>query len=203
MRTRRLFIMVSLSIVLALTAVSMRGMLAAGEKIRWDIINNMVEDGKPTISEGGFAAATAIDGSYIMLKGTGTFGPASTDPVTGGGDWMTFDVTNAKTAGGKYTVSGLVSWTDGTGTLPDAVVDKMGDKAAFRPGVAVLTVTYTNDDGSAAGDGVLILSCHGPVGGTDTTFEGFVATMGAATFYDASPARPGANANRTSFHVVG
>ena len=202
MRTRRLFMIVSLSIVLALTALSMRAMLAAGEKIRWDFINNMVEDGKPTTSEGGFDFATAIDGSYILLKGTGTFGPASTDPVTGGGDWMTFDVANAKTAGGKYTVKALVSWAEGSGKEPDALVDKIGEKTSFRAGVAVLSVTYTNDDGSAAGDGVLIISCHGPVDGTDTTFEGVVATMGAATFYDASPARPGVNANRTQFHVV-
>ena len=202
MRARRLFMIVSLSIVLALTALSMRAMLAAGEKIRWDIINNMVEDGKPTLSEGGIAFATAIDGSYIMLKGTGTFGPGNSDPVAGGGDWMTFDVTNLQTAGGKYTVTSLVSWTADKGTLPDAVVYKLGDKATYRAGLAVLSVAYTNDDGSAAGDGVLILSCHGPVGGTDTTFEGVVATMGAATFYDASPARPGENANRTTFHVV-
>jgi hypothetical protein len=202
MRTKRLLIVVCLSMVLALTMFSMRGMLAAGEKIRWDFINNMLEDDKPTTSEGGIDFATAIDGSYLVVKGTGTFGPGVSDPVTGGGDWMTFDVTNAKTAGGKYTVTGLVSWTEGSGTLPDALVDKIGDKATFRAGVAVLTVTYTNDDGSAAGDGVLIISCHGPVGGTDTTFEGFVGTMGAATFYDATPARPGVNANRTQFHVV-
>ena len=116
---------------------------------------------------------------------------------------MTFDVANLKTAGGKYTVTGLVNWTEGSGTLPDALVDKIGDKAAFRAGVAVLSVAYTNDDGSAVGDGVVIISCHGPVGGTDTTFEGFAATMGVTTFYDASPARPGANSNRTQFHVVG
>jgi hypothetical protein len=202
MRTRRLFIMVSLSLVLALTALSVKSMLAAGEKIRWDIVNNMVVDGKPTGSEGGIAFATAIDGSYIMLKGTGTFGPGKTDPVTGGGDWMTFDVTNLKTASGKYTVTGLVSWTEGSGKEPDALVDKIGEKTSFRAGVAVLSVTYTNDDGSAAGEGVVIISCHGPVDGTDTTFEGVAATMGVTTFYDASPARPGVNTNRTQFHVV-
>ena len=72
MRTRRLFIIISVSMVLTLTAVSMRGMLAAGEKIRWDFINNMVVDGKPTTSEGGFAFASAIDGSYWFVKKTET-----------------------------------------------------------------------------------------------------------------------------------
>ena|SRR5215216_5611897 len=203
MRRSRIFITACLLMGLLLIVFSMGGAVAQeAAQMRWDIISLAAVDGTPTISEGGMAFSSANDGSYIMLTGSGMFGPGTDDPVTGGGNWTVFDVTNAMTGMGTYTVTGLVSWEEGPGTLPDALGDSIGDKANFRAGVAVLTVAYTNEDGSEAGNGVLLISCHGPVDSLDGIFEGFLASMGSVTFYDAVQTMVGVNANRTSFHVV-
>ncbi len=204
MRASRVFMAACILIGLMLIVFSIGGAAAQeAAQMRWDIVSLTVVDGTPTVDEGGMTFATAADGSYIRLTGSGTFGPEMSDPVTGGGNWTTFDVANAMTGTGAYTVTGLVSWTGGTGTLPDAVADNIGANADFRDGVSVLTVEYTNEDGSAAGNGVLIISCHAPVGSPDTLFEGVVASMGTTTFFEPALTMPGANANRTSFHVAG
>lgn len=204
MRSVRIFIpaCILLSLMLALLSIGAAAAQDEAAQMRWDIVSVAAVDGTPTISEGGAAFSSANDGSYIMLTGSGTFGPEMSDPVIGGGNWTTFDVTNLMTGNGAYTVTGLVSWEEGPGTLPDALADTIGDKADFRAGVAVLTVAYTNEDGSEAGNGVLLISCHGPVDSLDTIFEGFVASMGSATFYDAVQPVPGSHVGRTSFHVV-
>lgn len=203
MRTTRTFIAACILTGLTLILFSIGGAAAQeAAQMRWDIVSVAAVDGTPTVSEGGAAFSSANDGSYIMLTGSGTFGSEMSDPVTGGGNWTTFDVTNLMTGTGTYTVTGFVSWEEGPGTLPDALADTIGDKADFRAGVAVLTVAYTNEDGSSAGNGVLLISCHGPVDSLDTIFEGFVASMGSATFYDAVQPVPGSPVGRTSFHVV-
>jgi hypothetical protein len=189
-------------LLLVLTSIGVASAQDQAVTIRWDIISVTAVDGKPTISEGGAAFTSANDGTYIMLTGTGTFDTGMATAPTGGGNWTTLDVTNAMTGNGAYIVTGLVSWSEGPGTLPDALVDSIGDKANFRPGVAVLTVAFTNADGSSAGNGVLLLSCHGPVNSLDGIFEGFVVSMGPVTFYDAVQPVPGSPVGRTSFHVV-
>src|SRR5262249_43585126 len=84
-------------------------------KMRWDIISVTAKDNKQNIDPGGVAFASANDGSYIKFTGTGTYGPGASDPVTGGGDWATWDAGNKPTGGGKYTVTAFAGfdWTPG------------------------------------------------------------------------------------------
>src|SRR5260221_3436744 len=79
-------------------------------KMRWDIISFALKDGKNTSVPGGVAVASANDGSYIKLTGTGTYGPGASDPVTGGGDWATYDAGNIPIGSGKYTVTAFVGF---------------------------------------------------------------------------------------------
>src|SRR5689334_16669145 len=130
MRVRILSVLVL--VLLSVSAVSAQDQAVT---IRWDIIKVSTVDGKPNIAEGGAAFTSANDGSYIMLTGSGTFDTSMASAPTGGGDWMTFDVTNAMIGNGSYTVSGFVSWSEGPGTEAAAQVDTIGDKADFRAGV--------------------------------------------------------------------
>ncbi len=170
-------------------------------KIRWDIVN-FTSFSPPTFKDGGATFSWAIDGNYIKLKGSGTFGPGLTDPVTGGGEWETFDVHNMSTGKGKYTVTRLVSWQEAPGTLPPPVVENIGPKADAHSGLAFVLVAYANADGSSAGTGTLIISCHLPEGSPHSMFEGVIATKDFVTFYAPVAPMPGVDANRTVFHRV-
>src|SRR5258708_22090117 len=87
-------------------------------KMRWDTLSNTTKDGKPFLAPGGVDSAYANDGSYIVIKGTGNFGPATSDPVTGGGEWSTYDANNLPTGKGKFTVTAFVGFYLGPGQLP-------------------------------------------------------------------------------------
>ena len=167
-------------------------------KMRWDIVT-FTSWNPPTFKEGGPTFASATDGSFIKLTGSGTFGPGAADPVTGGGTWETFTASRASTAKGTYTVTGLVTFEEARGALPATFVDQIAPIANARPGLAVLRVEYRNADGSPAGTGILIVSCHFP-GAPDTIFEGVIAVKGTVTYYDRALTMPGVDANRTVFH---
>jgi len=190
-------------VILALATTSYQpvGLAQQATKMRWDIVT-ITSWSPPTLKEGGVTFASATDGTFIKLTGSGTFGPGVNDPVTGGGTWETFTVSRTSTAKGTYTVTGLVSFQEAPGALPAAFVDQIGPKANARPGLAVLRVAYTNADGSAAGTGILIVSCHMP-GAPDSIFEGVIASKGIVTYFDRALTMPGVDANRTIFHRLG
>ena len=170
---------------------------ASNHHMRWDIID--VDFATGTLSAGGVASASANDGSKITLTGSGTFrsNPGNPQDVTGGGTWQTFDPVGGPTGNGKYTVTGLVSFTLAPGT-PPLPHDNIGNPADNRAGLLVVSISY--DDGS---EGTLMVSCH-LVGTPNSVFEGVTASKGFVDFWsrEAPPAPPG-NANRTTFHVIG
>lgn len=202
MRERRLRVFrlaMTLAIVaLATTSYHPPGLAQQASKMRWDIVT-ITSWSPPAFKDGGVAFASATDGTFIKLTGSGTFGPGVNDPVTGGGTWETFSVSRTSTAKGTYTVTGLVSFQESPGALPAAFVDQIGPKPNARAGLAALRVAYTNADGSPAGTGLLIVSCHMP-GAPDSIFEGVVASKGTVTYFDRGLTMPGVDANRTVFH---
>lgn len=189
-----------LSLVILLIAVVMgpQFSLAQTAKMRWDIVT-LPTFTPPTIKEGGITFASATDGTFIKLTGSGTFGPTPADPITGGGTWETFTVSRTSTAKGMYTVTGLISFVEAPGALPQTFVDQIGPRADARAGLAVLRVEHKNADGSPAGTGILIVSCHLP-GAPDSIFEGVIASKGPITYFDRALTMPGVDANRTLFH---
>lgn len=193
--------MIAVLLVLAVTGDRQVVFAQQASKMRWDIVA-IPTFTPPTVKEGGPTFASATDGSFIKLTGSGTFGPGAADPVTGGGTWETFTVSRTSTAKGTYTVTGLVSFQEAPGTLPAAFVNQIGTHANARAGLAILRVAYTNADGSPAGTGILIVSCHLP-GAPDTIFEGVIATKGTVTYFDRALTMPGVDANRTIFHRLG
>lgn len=192
---------IAVLLVLAVTGDRQVVFAQQASKMRWDIVA-IPTFTPPTVKAGGATFASATDGSFIKLTGSGTFGPGAADPVTGGGTWETFTVSRTSTAKGTYTVTGLVSFQESPGALPATFVDQIGTLANARAGLAVLRVAYTNPDGSPAGTGILIVSCHLP-GAPDTIFEGVIATKGPVTYFDRALTMPGVDANRTVFHRLG
>jgi hypothetical protein len=170
----------------------------AAARVRWDIITLVPFPNPTSVSAGGVASALAQDGSSIVLHGSGTFvapggGPGSSGAVTGGGTWETFAPDGTTSTGsGTYSVTGLVRWDAAPGTLP--LIDGIGDAADASSGLATLRIAY--DDGS---QGVLVVSCHLPVGSPDPIFEGVRASKGYAFYWNGTP--PVGNTNRTVFHV--
>lgn len=189
---------VILLLISAVTSDRQVGFAQQASKMRWDIAT-FTSWNPPTFKEGGATFASATDGTFIKLTGSGTFGPGTADPVTGRGTWETFTSSRTSTAKGTYTVTGLVSFQAAPGALPAVFVDQIGPLANASAGLAVLRVTYTNADGSSAGTGILIVSCHLP-GAPDTIFEGVIATKGTVTYFDRALTMPGVDANRTVFH---
>jgi hypothetical protein len=104
--------------------------------------------------------------------------------VTGGGTWATTDPADNPVGSGTYTVTGFVSFVRDPTTLPAGLpfVDKLGDIKDASGGLATLTITYTNKDGSAAGTGILMLSCRET--NTMSIVEGVIGSMGTALFYN-------------------
>lgn len=188
---------VSLALLLAMTFGSR---LAHGQaqQVRWDIVRLSLPGA--TVNPGGQASAKDNLGDTLTLTGSGTFvaaagGGGTSSAVTGGGAWML--TTAAGTSSGAYAVTGLVRWEEAPGTFP-GTADNIGSPAAFRAGLAVLRIEYS--DGS---HGILVLSCHG-AGTPDTVFEGITASKDYVDFWDRVPpsGTPAtANANRTAFHL--
>ncbi len=204
---RRTFWSVNFGVVLVILAFAAAyhsdvGLAQQATKMRWDIAK--FTWGPPEVYPGGVAFASALDGSFIKLTGTGTFGPGQDDPVTGSGTWDTRPVGTGRSTGkGKYTVTGLVSFHEskpkpgGGGRR----VDKIGNREDRTGGLIVLRIAYTNEDGSPAGTGVLTVSCRGRRGaaGIDL-FEGVIESKGAVMYFNPAPSRPRVDANRTAFH---
>jgi len=201
---KRTVVMPALILVVVIAATLSYGPVALAQqatKMRWDIIT-LTSFTPITIKEGGVTFASAPDGSYIKLTGSGTFGPGTADPVTGGGTWETFDVGNHSTGKGQYTVTGFVNFQEAPGTQRPGTINNIGKIEDARAGLAVLRLTYTNADGSPAGTGTFIVSCHLPVGSPHDIFEGVIASQGFVTYFHPALAMPGVDANRTLFHVV-
>lgn len=168
-------------------------------RIRWDIITLTAG---PTVHPGGQASAKDNIDDTITLTGSGTFVVGTGrehergNHVTGGGTWMI--TTKSSGSSGTYRVTGLVRWEEAPGTFP-GLADAVANRDDFRAGLAVLRIEYS--DGS---HGILVVSCHG-AGTPDSVFEGITASKDFVDFWNRvapSGTPTGANANRTSFHVI-
>jgi hypothetical protein len=131
--------------------------------------------------------------------GTGTFTPGLPRNVTGGGTFAISGPQGQAISSGTYRVTELVSWEEVEGTFNPAI-DRIGDAAARRPGLATLRVAYS--DGR---QGILVVSCRGNIGTPPPVYEGVIGTHGFETFWNhgVATAQPFVNANRTLFHVLG
>ncbi len=96
-------------------------------------------------------------------------------------------------------MTGLVSYQESKGK-PGRAVDNIGNKKDSTGGLVILRVAYTNEDGSPAGTGVLIVSCR--VRGTSgiDLFEGVIASKGAVMYFNSATSKSRVDANRTIFH---
>jgi hypothetical protein len=193
--------LLGLAVVTVSTLATTSVALAGADHVRWDIISiNPPAD--LMADPGGIASASAIDGSKIVLTGEGTFvapagGNGTSSAVTGGGTWETFTAANVSTGSGTYWVTGLVRWEVAPGILPSPpVTDNIDSASNASSGLAVLRITYS--DGSR---GVLVVSCHLPVGAPDPSFEGITASKGFVDYFNSQAPIPGVDANRTLFHV--
>ncbi len=193
-----------LTIILGMAA-SAPTALAESVKVRWDIVTLTFgpNSGPPiTFYSGGHASASADDGSFITLTGSGTFvAPAGRDGMssaaTGGGTWQTFDSTGTPTGSGTYKVTGLVRWEVAPGFFDTTVlIDNIGNAAEASPGLAVLRIEYS--DGSR---GVLTASCN-LVNTPPSVFEGITASKGFVDYWNrAFGVSPAADPDVTLFHV--
>jgi hypothetical protein len=190
-----------LAFFLVLVTTLARPAQNGGSKIRWDIFSLS----GATIAPGGVANAFADDNSKITLTGSGTF-ETTTDsserPVTGGGNWETFDSLGNSTGSGTFTVKRLIRFdlAPGSGVLGLAGLnDTIGKPANAHTGLAVFSIEYSDES-----RGVLVFSCSfGP--GTDTPasiFEGITATKGFVGYWNRENGLAIATADQTIFHVV-
>ncbi len=202
---RRTFWSVKSGVVLVILALAAAyhsdvGIAQQATKMRWDIVTaTWGPTGPPTFTPGGVAFASAYDGSYIKLTGSGTAGPGQADPVTGGGTWQTRPVKGRPTGKGKYTVTGLVSYQESWGK-PGRAVDNVGNKKDATGGLVILRIAYTNEDGSPAGTGVLIVSCRIQGRSGIDVFEGVIASKGHVMYYNSATSKSRLDGNRTIFH---
>ncbi len=178
-----------------LAATGAFGSSKSNAAMRWDIVS--LNFATLTLSPGGNASAFAADGGEITLTGHGTFRSNSGSPqdVTGGGTWTTS--LGTVTASGTYKVTGFVDFDLAAGSLPASFTDTIGNSADARSGLAVLQIAYS--DGT---DGILVVSCHLPVGSPPDLFEGITASKGHADYWQRVAPLPGVDANRTEFHVL-
>ena len=180
-----------LTVLLAIAAPAAN---AKAKHVRWDIISLS----GTTVSAGGSASASANDGSEITLTGMGTFvAPASgkgSNAVTGGGTW-TIDTPSAS---GTYEVKGLVRFDEALGTLVGTgTTDTIDDLEDAHSGLAVLTILYSDGD-----RGILVVSCHLPIGTPATIFEGVTVSKGSVDYWNREAPVAGVNENRTAFHIA-
>jgi hypothetical protein len=196
-----------LAVVLAV-AVSLLFSVGAGagsdnKKMRWDIIQLAGAFPALTVSPGGKASADTANGNRITVTGSGTFRVGESEGVSGGGTWATTGP-DVGAQSGTFKVTALVSFELAPGSVPPTFIDQVtGVDANFRGGLAVLRIRYS--DGSK---GVLFVSCHAPVDGPASVFEGITASKGFVDFWSneaptgGSPFVLGTNENRTQFHVL-
>ena len=191
---------IGLSIIVLMAAASPFA-FAQATPVRWDIIS--VDFVALTTNVGGMASATANDGSYITLTGSGTFvapagGNGTSSAATGGGTWTTYTSAGVVTGTGTYEVTGLVRWDrapfrPGNPLLP--LTDLIDPSAVRSTGLAVLRITYS--DGQR---GILVVSCTGSTAPA-SMFEGITATKEFIDYKSNVPAVPGVDGNRTLFHI--
>jgi len=172
-------------------------------RMRWDIIT-LSNFSPPNPGPGGHASALANDGSMITLTGLGTFlaAPASARfsavSLGGNGRWETFNATGNSTGSGTYQVlRGPANWHDAPGMFPSNFNDRIGPTADARSGLLFLEIKYS--DGSR---GVLVVSCHLPVGAPDSIFERVIASKSFTQYWNRMPPVDGVDGNRTAFHVL-
>lgn len=184
--------------MLTLTVPLLVGNAYGASRYQWDIIRLSLTGTALTIHGGGVASALAEDGSMITVTGSGTF-TVGDDDVTGGGTWKTVAADGVTVTGmGNYFVTRLIRFVVAPGFLPGGAIDTIDTAADAHSGLAYLRIDY--DDGSK---GVLIVSCHQPVGSPATLFEGITASKGFVDYWKhvgptGTPAT--ANAGRTLFH---
>ncbi len=188
-----------IGVIFMLSLPLLAGNAYGDSRYQWDIIHLSLTGGTTlTINAGGTAAAQAEDGSTITLTGSGTF-TVGDDGVTGGGTWQTVAADGVTMTGmGNYLVTRLIRFVVAPGFLPTGAIDGIGTPANSHSGLLHLRIDY--DDGSK---GILIVSCHQPVGSPSTLFEGITASKGFADYWHhvgpvGTPAT--ANAGRTLFH---
>lgn len=171
-----------------------------GPALRWDTTNVDPQPTGPIITAGGQNHARAASSERITWTGTGTFRPGAPRAVTGGGTFAIQGAQGQAISSGAFRVTELVSWVSTPGTFPAINVDRVGNLADARPGLATLKVAYS--DGR---QGVIVVSCR-TVGTPGPVFEGMIGTHGFETYFShefAVAAPTFVNANRTVFHVLG
>jgi hypothetical protein len=190
---------IGLSIIVLMAAASSFA-FAQATHVRWDIITvNFVE---LTVEAGGVASATANDGSFITMTGSGTFvapagGNGTSSAATDGGTWTTYTSGGVVTGAGTYAVTGLVRWDRAPFPpgAPPPLTDLIEPSAVRSTGLAVLRITYS--DGQ---HGILVVSCTGSTAPA-FMFEGITATKGFEDYKSPVLPVPGVDGNRTLFHV--
>ncbi len=177
---------VSLGVLLCMT-VGLPVVRGQAAHVSWDIVRLA---GAPPP---GIASAFANNGSHITLTGSGTFvapagGDGTSSATTGGGTWKVFaSGATTPSATGTYDVTGLVRW-DEKGTFPF-------DNAVG--GLAILRVEFS--DGS---HGVLVVSCHAPIGSDPAIFEGITVSKSFVDYWNRQAPVAGVDANRTIFSII-
>ena len=197
--TRWIFGIAVVLVVLAMT-LGLPVVQAQATHARWDLISLDTSTAPPTLSPGGIDSAAGAGGIMITFTGSGTFvAPAgdggSSNAVTGGGTWETFDSLGNSTGSGTYQVTELVRF-EFANFQTGSFIDLIGNTNQRANGSAVLRIEYL--DGS---QGTLLVGCHGP-GAPNGIFEGIVATKSFVTYWANQAPVPGVNANRTIFHVM-
>jgi hypothetical protein len=190
---------IGLSIIVLMAAASPFA-FAQATHVRWDIIT--VDFVAHTVDTGGVASATANDGSYMTMSGSGTFvapagGNGTSSAATGGGTWTTYTSGGVATGTGTYVVTGLARWDRAPFPpgSPPPLTDLIEPSAVRTTGLAVLRITYS--DGQR---GTLLISCTGSTA-PPSMFEGITATKQYIDYKSNVPAVPGVDGNRTLFHV--
>ncbi len=158
-------------------------------KVRWDIIH-FTSFNPPTVEAGGRSGALAEDMSKIILTGSGTFVAGDSDEVTGGGTWEVGDRDGNLTGSGTYRVTRLVRFDVAPGRPGAALVDRVGNVADSRAGLAYLRIRYS--DGS---QGILVVSCR-LLTSAGSIFEGITASKGFVDFWSRS------GPDGTLFHLI-
>ena len=169
---------------------------AENDHVRWDLINFVAS----TVTPGGNASAFAQDGSQIKLTGSGTFSSNSGNPqdLTGGGTWTTYAPDGSTVTGsGTYEVTGFVSFVEAPGSVPPTITLNICAGCVSHSGLAALQIAYS--DGS---DGVLIVSCHLPVGSPANMPEGISASKDFVDYWNIPTPVAGVNTGRTQFSFL-
>jgi hypothetical protein len=159
----------------------------------WDIVNVL----GGCVAAGGEASSKSLDNARITVTGSGTFrdNPGNSQSVTGGGEWTITPGTATPAGSGTYEVTRFISFDLAPGA-PPPIGDCIGDPEARRAGRLTVAILYS--DGS---EGVLEVGCR-LVGSPGSIMEGVTATKGFVTFWNHEEPVPGAEGNRTIFHLL-